>query len=258
MNIYAIGDLHLPGGQEKPMDIFDSAWENHPEIIARNWRETVEEDDLVLMPGDLSWAMKLEEAAEDLAYLGRLPGRIVLIRGNHDYWWGPIGRVRRALPPNVQAIQNDHVPLGERGAICGSRGWVLPGSPGFSEDDERIYRREVERLTLSLESARKAGRVPSIVMLHYPPLAARARPTEFTRLLEEYGAALCVYGHLHGREAHERAVQGSVRGVEYVLASCDAIGFSPLPLVKTGPSGLKEDFTPLPGSPLQLTSRVGG
>lgn len=232
------------------MDIFGEQWQDHGTRIEAAWRERVGPEDLVLVPGDISWAMRLQEAVEDLAYLGRLPGHVVLIRGNHDYWWSSIGKVRKALPPNVSAIQNDHYPLGEQGAICGTRGWLVPGSGGFTEEDDRLYRREVLRLELSLESARKAGRHPSIAMLHFPPVAEPGQASDFTRLLSEYGVALCVYGHLHGEAAHAKALRGSFEGVEYVLASCDAIGFAPLPLVKVGPSGLPEEFIRLAGIPL--------
>lgn len=258
MRIFAIGDLHLPGGQSKPMDVFGEAWEGHPERIAGAWRERVGPGDLVLVPGDISWAMRLEEAAGDLAYLGGLPGQVVMVRGNHDYWWSSIGKVRRALPPNVVAIQNDHFPLGTRGAICGTRGWVVPGYGITDEDDERLYQREVGRLELSLQSAAKAGRHPSIVMMHFPPVVEPGRPSEFARLLSEYGVAVCVYGHLHGEAAHAKAFQGRLDGVDYVLASCDAIGFAPLPLLATGPDGLPGGFTPLPGSPLERLWREQG
>lgn len=235
------------------MDIFGEAWDQHPQRIAQAWKERVGPDDLVLMPGDFSWAMKLEEAAGDFDYLARLPGTVVMIRGNHDYWWSSISKVRRMLPSNVYALQNDHFPLGERGAICGTRGWVLPGTPGFTEDDARIYRRELERLTLSLQSAVKAGRQPSIVMLHYPPTVEGARASEFTELLAKYGVRVCVYGHLHGPAAHARGIRGVFQGVEYALVSCDAIGFAPVPLLEADATGLGEGFRPLPGSPLLLT-----
>jgi len=226
VRIFAIGDLHLPGGQEKPMDIFGGRWADHPRRIAANWRERVGPGDVVLVPGDLSWAMTLEEAAEDLAYLGELPGETVLIRGNHDYWWSAIGKVRKALPPGVRAIQNDYVAV-DGVAVCGARGWVLPGSEGFSEHDEKVYRREVERLRLSLESAVKAGLAPAIVMMHYPPAPKSQAPTGFTQLLEAYGVKLCVYGHLHG-DAQHGALKGWVRGVYYRLVACDAVGFAPV------------------------------
>ncbi|HLS90244.1 MAG TPA: metallophosphoesterase [Limnochordia bacterium] len=226
MKIFAIGDLHLPGGQEKPMDIFGANWANHGERIAQGWRERVSPGDIVLLPGDLSWAMTLEEAADDLAYLGSLPGEVILIRGNHDYWWSAIGKVRKALPPGVHALQNDYYALGKL-AICGTRGWLLPGTEGFGPHDEKVYRREVERLRLSLEAAVKAGLKPAIAMMHYPPAPRTQAPTGFTELLEAYGVQLCVYGHLHG-EAQNGALSGTVRGVHYRLVACDAIGFAPL------------------------------
>lgn len=236
MRVFAIGDLHLPGGQEKPMDVFGERWAGHGRRIAERWRELVSEEDVVLVPGDISWAMKLDEARDDLAYLGALPGRAVIIRGNHDYWWQAIGKVRRALPPNVAALQNDHVPLGGPWAVCGTRGWVLPGTEGFTEEDRRIYEREVQRLALSLESAAKAGLRPVIAMLHFPPAHRDGAPTEFTRLLEEYGVRLCVYGHLHG-EAARGALRGTHRGVHYELVACDAIGFAPKLVAELAPGG---------------------
>lgn len=244
MRVFAIGDLHLPGGQEKPMDVFGGRWTDHARRIAEHWRERVGEEDVVLVPGDISWAMKLEEAREDLEYLGSLPGRAVIIRGNHDYWWQAIGKVRRALPPNVAAIQNDHVPLGGRLAVCGTRGWTLPGSDGFSQKDQRLYEREVNRLALSLESAAKAGLKPAIAMLHYPPAQRSGAQTGFTELLEAYGVRLCAYGHLHG-EAARGALRGVHRGVKYDLVACDAIDFAPKLLAEVSP-GAEPELTLVP------------
>lgn len=230
VNLYGIGDLHLPGGQDKPMDVFGDAWADHPERIRQNWLATVGEDDIVLVPGDLSWAMTLAEAEEDLAYLGSLPGTVLLIRGNHDYWWQAIGKVRRALPPGVYALQNDHFALPGRIAVCGTRGWDLPGTDS-DPHDVKVYQREVLRLEMSLQSARAAGLEPKIAMLHYPPTTNDGRPTPMTDLLEAYGVSLCVYGHLHG-QARRFAVSGTVRGVRYQLVACDAIGFAPLHLAR--------------------------
>lgn len=213
------------------MEVFGAVWKDHAARIRQAWLEVVGEDDVVLMPGDLSWAMRLPEAAEDLAYLGRLPGRIVLIRGNHDYWWQSIGRVRQALPPNVHAVQNDHYALAGGWAVCGSRGWDLPGSPHWTEHDQKIFERELQRLELSLDSARRAGLEKIICMLHYPPSGPDGRRTPFTDLLEANKVRLCVYGHLHG-EAAKRALVGTQRGVEYRLVACDAIGFRPAPLME--------------------------
>lgn len=233
LRVFAIGDLHLPGGQDKPMDVFGDAWLDHPRRIAAAWRELVEHEDVVLMPGDLSWAMTLEEAREDLAYLGELPGTVILIKGNHDYWWGSISQVRRALPPNVRAIQNDHVPLPGGGAICGTRGWTVPGTAGFTEADEKVYLREIQRLELSLKSAARAGLAVSCAMLHYPPTNERHEPSGFTELLERHGVPLCVYGHLHG-QARRGALTGERRGVRYELVACDAVGFRPVQIGEIG------------------------
>lgn len=227
MNIYAIGDLHLPGGQEKPMDVFGSAWKDHPERIAENWKRLVRPDDLVLVPGDLSWAMKLDEVRDDLNYLGQLPGTIVIIRGNHDYWWHGIGKVRQALPPNVFALQNDFIPLGDGGAICGTRGWDLPEEGASTLEDERIVDRELQRLELSLTSATKSGLQPLIVMLHFPPAFRYLPKTPWTDLLERYQVRVCVYGHLHG-EGRKKALVGNHRGIDYHLVACDAIDFTPV------------------------------
>lgn len=209
------------------MDIFGAGWTDHPQRVRENWLARVASEDLVLMPGDLSWAMTLEEAADDLAYLADLPGRILLVRGNHDYWWSSLAKVRRALPRHVSALQNDHYALPGGGAVCGTRGWDLPSTAGDPQDI-KIYRREVGRLRLSLESARKAGLAPRIAMLHYPPTLRDGRRTEFSDLLEAYGVKVCVYGHLHGERAHQGALQGSLRGVRYHLVSCDALGCAPL------------------------------
>lgn len=228
MNVFAIGDLHLPGGQDKPMDVFSAAWQDHPQVIREAWLRIVGPEDVVLVPGDISWAMTLEQAQADLDYLGELPGRVLLIRGNHDYWWSAIGKVRNALPSNVSAIQNDHVMLPNGWAVCGTRGWTVPGGSGYDPAaDEKIYAREQHRLKLSVESALRAGAERLFVMLHYPPVNDRHEPSAFTRLLEQYPVKHCVYGHLHGA-AQRRALTGERAGIRYHLSACDAIGFKPV------------------------------
>ncbi|MBO2519564.1 MULTISPECIES: metallophosphoesterase [Limnochorda] len=227
MKLFALADLHLPGGQEKPMDIFDPIWRDHPAQIAARWRERVGPDDLVLVPGDISWAMTLEEAADDLAFIGGLPGRKLLLRGNHDYWWSSISKVRAALPEGVHALQNDCFDLGDGRAVCGTRGWLIPGSQGLEPHDEKVYQREAIRLRLSLEAAAEAGLRPVVAMMHYPPCDAQGWPTLFTRLLEEFQVPLCVYGHLHGPAA-KAAPPPEVRGVRYQLVAADYVRFEPV------------------------------
>lgn len=226
MRLFAIGDLHLPGGDEKPMDVFGDHWEDHFAKIAQDWQQRVTEEDVVLIPGDTSWAMQLASAVPDLQAIDALPGRKILIKGNHDYWWGGIGQVRRALPEGMQAIQHDVVDLGDA-VVCGTRGWAYPTEETpLSQEDERIFNREMIRLELALQSAVKiAGERPIVVMLHYPPLYNLDKDTPFTRVLEKYPVHTVVYGHLHG--AGIRAgFTGEWQGIRYLLASCDSLGFA--------------------------------
>lgn len=220
MAVFAISDLHLPA-RVKPMDVFGEHWKNHFERIRADWLERVSAEDVVLLPGDLSWAMRLEDAAEDLNSIAELPGTKVLLRGNHDYWWSSIGRVRRALDANTHALQNDSLLINGR-LYAGSRGWVLPGADA-SEDDLRIYERERLRLEMSLKSARaKDAEAPITALMHYPPLTEEL--TGFSDILEAYGVQDCVYGHLHGSSIYG-AVRGERRGVRYHQVSCDGLGF---------------------------------
>lgn len=227
MSLYAIGDLHLSEAVDKPMDIFGPQWDHHADRIADAWRRTVSEEDIVLLPGDISWAMTLDEAQSDLNWIARLPGTKVMIRGNHDYWWSGITKVRNRLQSRHFAIQNDALDLGEI-SVCGTRGWTLPTHPKFSDEDRTIFERECMRLTMSLEAASKLQK-PIVVMLHYPPCTSLATQTPFTALLSDYNVSLCVYGHLHGM-AHRFAFEGSLHGVQYRLVSADYLEFRPLSL----------------------------
>jgi len=219
--VFAISDLHLPA-HEKPMDIFGAHWENHFEKISEDWRARVSDEDIVLLPGDLTWAMHLEEALEDLNRVGELPGRKLILRGNHDYWWSAIGRVRRSLPEGMYAVQNDCTVL-DGMLFAGSRGWTIPIGENADPDDVRIYNRERGRLEMSLKEARRRDAdAPLIVMMHYPPLMDTA--PGFSDILEQYGVSDCVYGHLHGAGLNG-AVKGERGGVRYHQVSCDGLGF---------------------------------
>lgn len=220
MAVFAISDLHLPA-REKPMDVFGAHWENHFERIREDWLERVFSDDVVLLPGDLTWAMHLEEAVEDLEKISALPGKKILLRGNHDYWWNSIGRVRRALGENMYALQNDSLLIDGR-LYAGSRGWTIPGT-GADENDIRIYSRERIRLEMSLKHARnRDASAPITVMMHYPPLSEEM--TGFSDILEQYGVSDCVYGHLHGAGIYG-AIRGLHNGVRYHQVSCDGLNF---------------------------------
>lgn len=221
MAVFAISDLHLPARQ-KPMDIFGEHWENHFDRIAEDWRERVNEEDIVLLPGDLTWAMHLEEAMEDIQRVGELPGRKLILRGNHDYWWSAIGRVRRALPEGMYAIQNDVLQL-DGILFAGSRGWSIPIGENVDENDLKVYARERMRLEMSLKNARRIDPERRIVaMMHYPPLMENVKG--FSDILEAYGVTDCVYGHLHGAGLNG-AIRGERNGVRYHQVSCDGLGF---------------------------------
>ncbi len=229
MRVFAIGDLHLPGGDDKPMAVFGSHWEGHFDRVRDAWRRLIDRDDLVLIPGDISWAMQIERALPDLRAIGELPGRKIILRGNHDYWWCGISRLREALPEGMYALQNDAIKIGGL-AVCGSRGWTLPD--GTDAENERIYARELIRLELSLKQGeRLGGRL--LVMTHYPPLNEHAGETAASALMERFGVRNVVYGHLHGASLRG-AFNGEKNGVRYDCVSCDGIGFCPKLILDEG------------------------
>lgn len=233
MRVFAIADLHLAFATPKPMTVFGPNWAGHPEAIFRQWREEVRAEDLVLLPGDLSWAMRLPDALVDLAPVAALPGTKVLLRGNHDYWWPGAGKLRAALPPGMLAVHNDAVRVG-RVVVCGSRGWLTPGHEALSADDERLLRREAERLGLSVQAAarlRQPGDV-LILMLHYPPASPPYPPNPLTAVIEAARPDLIVYGHLHGAQP-ERALR-SLGGIPAHLVAADALRFRPKLLLDDG------------------------
>lgn len=223
MRIFAIGDLHLSGAVEKPMDVFGPAWNDHAGRLSRAWRESVGADDLVLIPGDISWAMQLTDALPDLAFLETLPGKKLLLRGNHDYWWSSVSKVRASLPPSVSALQNGAATYGAF-SIGGTRGWTCPGFSPLSAEDDKIYRRELGRMKLSLDAMEPGRR--KLVMLHFPPFPDKMRASGFTELFEQYGVERVVYAHLHGA-AHKNAYEGTLEGVTYTFVAGDYLGFQP-------------------------------
>lgn len=206
------------------MDVFGPAWDDHAARIGESWRNTVAEDDVVLIPGDISWAMQLDEARADIDFIAALPGKKILMRGNHDYWWASLAKVRAVLPRGIYALQNDAIDLGGA-VIAGSRGWMCPGSSGFEpETDKKIYDREAIRLGMSLERAGEGRRI--IAMLHYPPFNEKRNSSAFTDLFEKHGVEHVVYGHLHGKSCRN-AFEGVREGITYTLCSADHLGFAP-------------------------------
>jgi predicted phosphohydrolase len=225
MKIYAISDLHLSGENvTKPMDIFRSYSTGYIEEVTKNWNASVGEGDVVLISGDISWAMYLKDAQGDLDFIGKQKGIKIMIRGNHDYWWKSISSVRAALYDGVFALQNDSIRL-DGVVICGTRGWTVPEpSDEPSTEDIKLYNREIGRLRMSLKSAaakRQDGDV-LIVMMHYPPVNSTLEDSSFTALFSEYTVNKVVYGHLHGQHI-QTPIYYKKDGIEYYLTSCDKV-----------------------------------
>ncbi len=230
MSIYAISDLHLSFGEgiDKPMDIYGGEWTDHPCKLKKIWTQTIAPEDTVILAGDISWALKLHDAMPDLDWIDSLPGRKLIVKGNHDLWWTGITRMNR-LYENIAFLQNTFYPA-EGWAICGSRGWLCPGSEGFTLQDEKIYRRELLRLRASLASARDSGFSKILGVMHYPPANDKFQPSGFMDLFSEFGADTVVYGHLHGEDACGHAFERNMNGVEYRMVSLDYLKNRPLRL----------------------------
>ena len=223
MSIFAISDLHLSFGTDKPMDIFGGNWVGYLEKIFADWENKVTDDDLVLIGGDISWAMNIADAQKDIETLKNLRGKKIFIKGNHDYWWSGIGKVRDMLPDGFYALQNDSIRF-DGVVICGSRCWSVPGSPDFKEQDMKIYLRETERLKLSLSAASKLKQDGDklIALVHFPPFNVRRENTLFTDIFEQNGVDSVVYGHLHGKSVRSDKLVVK-NGVKYYLTSCDQV-----------------------------------
>ena len=224
-HVYAIGDLHLSlSVPNKAMDVFGTRWQNHADRLKEAWQDTVGEDDLVLVPGDISWAMYLSDAIADLGFVGELKGTKLLLRGNHDYWWQSVTKVREALPQGMYVLQNDAFRFGDL-FIAGTRGWTVPESAHFKESaDRKLYERERIRLGLSLSAVPQGA--PLIGMLHYPPFSEAGKPSAYADRFAQAGASDVVYGHLHGA-SHRTAFLGASAGVNYHLVSADYLDFVP-------------------------------
>ena len=223
MRIFAIGDPHLSSVKPKPMSVFGPRWAGHPDLLFQEWSRVVGERDLVMIPGDLSWAMTLQEAMPDLEAIASLPGKKVIVRGNHDYWWPSISKLRAALPDGMWVIQNDALVFDDI-VIAGTRGWTCPGSNGFTAEDQKIYQRELQRLDLSLKAASQSDGSRLVVMLHYPPTNSRLEPSGFTERLIQADPEIIVYGHLHTEQHVQVPLMGKA-DVHFVAA--DALGFTP-------------------------------
>jgi predicted phosphohydrolase len=232
MAVYAISDLHLAFGINKPMDIFGGKWVDYMDKIENNWKETVSEDDYVIIPGDISWATYLKESYEDFRFIESLPGKKIISKGNHDYWWTTLAKLHKFLEENsfktISFLHNNSFRIGKL-VICGTRGWRCPGDDGFSTEDQKIYDRELQRLELSLKDALLEGEETIIAVLHFPPFNTRCDPSGFVKIMEKYNVKMCIYGHLHGGN-FENIVEGRVNGIFFKFVSADYLDFKPLRL----------------------------
>ena len=224
MALYAIGDLHLCLGADKPMDIFGGAWVGYMDKLREGLSVITEADTTVLL-GDLSWALDLNQAREDFAFINAIPGRKIILKGNHDYWWSTLAKFEKFCMEqgfsNLHILNNNHFEF-EGVAICGTRGWFYEEERS-GDHDEKVFKRELLRMEASLKSA---GELPKIVFLHYPPKYKGYECPEILALLEKYGVRRCFYGHLHGA-SHGLAMEGIWDGVDYRLVSADRLGFKP-------------------------------
>ena len=226
MSIFTIGDLHLSFSTDKPMNVFGDNWANHEEKIKENWIKTVSQEDYVILPGDFSWAMYLEEAYQDFKYLEELPGKKILLKGNHDYWWTTIKKMKDFLENNnlksIDFIYNDSR-LIENKIIVGTRGWNLSDT----ENSEKMIKRENNRLELSIQDGlKKYGEDKEIItFIHYPPITLNNSNSIFIQTMEKYNIKKCFYAHLHGN-SHKDAVEGEHNGINFKLISADYLNFN--------------------------------
>ena len=223
MALFVLGDTHLSLGGAKPMDVFPG-WGGYVEKLEANWRKLVKPEDTVVLAGDISWAMRLSDARRDFAFLDGLPGRKLIMKGNHDYWWSTANKMNAFFKAegfdSLRLLHNNSYTV-EEYALCGTRGWLFDvGEP----HDEKVMNREIGRLRLSLDAA-EPGR-EKLVFLHYPPVYTGADAPEIVAVLKEYGVRRCFYAHLHGK-AIRFAVQGEVDGIRYKLVSADGLHFCP-------------------------------
>ncbi|MDF2567817.1 MAG: hypothetical protein K0R90_1273 [Oscillospiraceae bacterium] len=228
MSLYAIADLHLSLGVDKPMDVF-YGWDNYVEKIKHNWNEIVSPDDTVVVAGDISWGMTMEQSFADFEFIEHLNGTKIILKGNHDYWFATKKKVEDFLEQNdfysIKILFNNAYEY-EDYCICGTRGWM---NEKGEQADKKVLRREVGRLTLSLEQGIKTGKKP-IVFLHYPPIYASDECYEILEVLHKYEIEKCYYGHLHGHSC-EYAINGVRLGVDFKLISCDYVQFTPIKIL---------------------------
>lgn len=227
MALYAIGDLHLSFGSDKPMDVFGPLWEGYVDRL-RAGLSVIKPEDTTVLLGDLSWAMDLDAAKEDFAFISAIPGRKIIVKGNHDYWWTTAAKFDRFCEENgfenMFVLNNNCYQYGDL-ALCGTRGWFFE-EDGHSAHDEKVFNRELMRLEASLKTA---GDREKLCFLHYPPIYRGYYCAPIVELMKAYKVRQCIYGHLHS-DSHKLAITGTYEGITYRLVSADYTGFHPIPL----------------------------
>lgn len=229
MALFVMGDLHLSLSSDKSMDIF-GGWENYVERIKDNWNREVSPEDTVVVPGDISWAMSLKEAEADFRFIHELPGRKIILKGNHDYWWTTAAKMNNFLAENgfdsIFILHNNYYAYESYG-ICGTRGWINDDS---EPADAKVLTREANRLEASISSAESAGLEP-LVFLHYPPLYGNEYNPDLLEVMYRHNIKRCWYGHIHGRKGHQNAVNGERDGIVFQLVSADYVQFYPVKIM---------------------------
>ncbi len=226
MSLFAIADLHLSLGTDKPMDIF-KGWNDYVSRLTKNWKAIVKDEDTVVIAGDISWAMKLRDTYKDFAYINSLPGKKILLKGNHDYWWETMNKMKNYLTESkfdtLNILFNNSYECDDY-AICGTRGWLIDSN---NDEDKLVLNREIGRLKSSLDSAKCLGKEP-VVFLHYPPIYGNFESEGFISLMKEYKVKKCYYGHIHGSNMIKSSFNGEYKGINFKLISCDGLSFVPL------------------------------
>ncbi len=223
MKFFAISDLHLNFSGEKPMDIFGGNWDNYQQKIAECWQKNVCEEDVVVVAGDISWAMQIADAQIDLDYFSKLNGKKIFVRGNHDYWWKSISAVREVMPSGCFALQNDAIKFGNK-VFAGSRGYVAKENGFLDDHHEKIYSRELIRIEMALNCATKLKEDGDeiVFVMHYPPFNSKKEQNEVIDLFKKFGVSTCIYGHLH-KNPYNYKLHENVFGINFFLTSCDLV-----------------------------------
>lgn len=228
MSLYCISDPHLSLSCDKPMDVFGGLWQDYVEKLKQNWIQTISEEDTVVIPGDISWGMNLNESLADFAFLNSLPGKLkIILKGNHDYFWTSRTKMEDFFKQNnldtLNILHNNFFAYDENYGICGSRGWI---NESGKAQDKKILDREAKRLEASILPCIESGREP-IVFLHYPPLYQETVCNEIYDVLKAYNVKKCYYGHIHGN-GYRYAIDGLYDGIDFHLVSCDYLNFEPV------------------------------